>query len=152
MKKTTYKLNFEMVPEECWYSNLRSVLTPADWDKVRKDAYARAGGKCCVCGRGNTRLEAHERWSYNEKKALQKLEDVVALCHACHEVVHISRTQLMGRGVEAMGHFQKVNGCSQMEFHAALQAANEEYLRRNRVEGWVTDITWLKDKFDIVLK
>ena len=141
-----------MVPEECWYSNLRSVLKPADWDKVRKDAYARAGGKCCVCDKGNTRLEAHERWSYNEKKALQKLEDVVALCHACHEVVHISRTQLMGRGVEAMEHFQKVNGCSQMEFHAALQAANEEYLRRNRVEGWVTDITWLKDKFDIVLK
>ena len=148
----TYQLNFEMVPEECWYSNLRSVLNPADWDKVRKDAYARAGGKCCVCGRKNTRLEAHERWSYDEKKALQKLEDVVALCHACHEVVHISRTQLMGRGMEAMEHFQKVNGCSQMEFHAALQAANEEYLRRNRVEGWVTDITWLKDKFDIILR
>ena len=148
----TYKLNFEMVPEECWYSNLRSVLKPADWDKVRKDAYARAGGKCCVCGRKNTRLEAHERWSYDEKKALQKLEDVVALCHACHEVVHISRTQLMGRGMEAMEHFQKVNGCSQMEFHAALQAANEAYIRRNRVEGWVTDITWLKDKFDIILR
>lgn len=148
----TYQLNFEMVPEECWYSNLRSVLKPADWDKVRKDAYARAGGKCCVCGRKNTRLEAHERWSYDEKKALQKLEDVVALCHACHEVVHISRTQLMGRGMEAMEHFQKVNKCSQMEFHAALQAANEEYLRRNRVEGWVTDITWLKDKFDIILR
>lgn len=141
-----------MVPEECWYSNLRSVLKPSDWDRVRKDAYARAGGKCCVCGKRNTRLEAHERWSYDEGRALQKLEDVVALCHACHEVTHISRTQLMGRGMEAMEHFQKVNECSQMEFHEALQAANEEYLRRNRIEGWVTDITWLQDKFDIVLR
>lgn len=24
--KKTYRLNFEMVPEECWYANLRSVL------------------------------------------------------------------------------------------------------------------------------
>lgn len=146
-----YKLTFEMVPEECWYSNLRSVLQPADWDKVRRDAYARAGGKCCICGR-NTRLEAHEKWSYDEKIALQKLEDVVALCRECHEVKHISRTQLVGRGMEAMEHFMKVNGCSQMDFHEALQEANELYQKRNRVEGWVTDVTWLKNKFNIRLR
>lgn len=40
MKKKTYKLNFEMVPEECWYSNLRSALSREEWDIVRKDAYA----------------------------------------------------------------------------------------------------------------
>lgn len=38
--KKQYKLNFEMVPEECWYANLRSVLPPAQWDRVRRDAYA----------------------------------------------------------------------------------------------------------------
>lgn len=149
MKK--YKLTFEMVPEECWYSNLRSVLTPKDWDIVRKDAYARAGGKCCVCGR-SARLEAHERWSYDEKKALQKLEGVVALCHNCHEVIHISRTQLMGRGAEAMEHFMKINRCTQMDFHEALGEANAEYIRRNRVEGWVTDVTWLENRFSIKLR
>ena len=149
MKK--YKLDFEMVPEECWYSNLRSVLKPADWDKVRRFAYANAGYRCEICG-VQTRLEAHEKWSYDDEKALQKLVGVTALCHACHEVKHISRTQLMGRGMEAMEHFMKVNQCTQMDFHAALNEANEEYLRRNRVEGWVTDVTWLKDKFDIKLK
>ena len=147
-----YKLTFELVPEECWYSNLRSVLKPGDWDKVRYDAYARAGGKCMICGRWTRRLEAHEKWSYDENKALQKLEDVVALCRNCHEVKHIGRTQLIGRGMDAMEHFMKVNGGSQMDYHAALSAANEEYLRRNRVEGWITDISWLKNKFDIELK
>jgi hypothetical protein len=147
-----YKLGFELVPEECWYSNLRSVLKPSDWDKVRFDAYARANGRCMVCGRWTKRLEAHEKWSYDEENALQKLEDVVALCHSCHEVKHISRTQLVGRGAEAMEHFMRVNGVSQMEYHGALQEANEVYLRRNKVEGWVTDISWLKDKFDIVLR
>ena len=147
-----YKLTFEMVPEECWYSNLRSILSPKDWDVVRRDAYARAKGRCQICGAFTTRLEAHEVWSYDEEKALQKLEDVVALCHACHEVKHISRTQLMGRGMDAMEHFQKVNQCSQMDFHIELQKANEEYFRRNRVEGWVTDISWLETRFDIKLR
>ena len=147
----SYKLTFEVVPEECWYSNLRSVLKPADWDIVRKEAYARAGGRCSICGRP-ARLEAHEKWSYDEERALQKLEGVIALCRSCHEVKHISRTYAMGRGVDAMEHFMRVNKCSQMDFHAALERANEEYLRRNRVEGWVTDISWLETKFNIKLR
>lgn len=59
------KLEFELVPEGCWYSNLRSLLKPREWDMVRKDAYARAGGRCMICGRKTQRLEAHERWEYD---------------------------------------------------------------------------------------
>ena len=151
MKNKKYKLDFEMVPEECWFANLRSVLTPADWDRVRKDAYARAKWQCRICG-AKGRLEAHEQWRYDEENALQTLEDVLALCRNCHEVKHISRTQLMGRGAEAMEHFMRVNGCSQMDFHAALGEANEAYRRRNQVEGWVTDISWLEKRFDIKLR
>ena len=149
MKK--YRLEFEFVPEECWYSNLRSVLKSEDWDRVRKDAYARAKGRCMICG-ASERLEAHESWSYDDEKKLQKLETVVALCRGCHEVKHISRAYLVGRGADAMEHFMKVNGCSQMEYHEALSEAHEEYKRRNRVEGWVTDIRWLEGKFGIKLQ
>ena len=77
------------------------------------------------------------------------METVIAVCHRCHEVIHIGRTQLTGRGAEAMEHFMKVNGCTQSEFHEALGEANREYLRRNEAEGWVTDISWLKEKFGI---
>lgn len=97
-------------------------------------------------------MEAHEKWSYDEDLALQKLEDVLALCTACHQVVHISRTQLMGKGDDAMEHFMKVNDCSQIEFHEELGKANEIYRRRNRVESWTCDVSWLKNKFDIHLK
>lgn len=137
-----FKLDFEMVPEECWGYSLYHLLPPAKWDIVRKDAYKRAGYRCCICG-AKGRLEAHEKWSYDEEKGLQKLEDVLALCHACHGVKHISRTQLVGKGDEAMAHFIKVNGCSQMQFHERLGEVNAEYLRRNQVEGWTTDVTWL---------
>lgn len=138
------KLEFEMVPEECWYKNLRSFLPPKEWDKIRKAAYARADGRCMICHRKVARLEAHERWSYDEENAVQKLEDVIAICHSCHSVIHYSRTALMGHGEEAMEHYRKVNHATQSEFHEALAEANRVYLRRNKIEAWQTDLSWLK--------
>ncbi len=140
-----YPLHFEIVPEECWYKNLRSALPKELWDKIRFDAYARAKGKCMICGRPTKRLEAHEKWSYDEKQALQKLVDVIAVCRNCHEVIHIGRTQLVGRGDDAMEHFMKVNHATQSEFHLELTKTNEEYKKRNLVENWTTDISWIKD-------
>lgn len=138
------KLNIELVPDSCWYSNLRSILSPAQWDAVRKEAYARAGGKCMICGKSCARLEAHERWEYDEEKHVQKLADVVAICRSCHEVIHIGRTQLMGRGREAEEHFMKVNGCSYADFKKALGEANEAHIRRNKVPEWSLDLGYLK--------
>ena len=150
MEEKTYKLNFEIVPDSCWYVNLRAGLPPELWDKIRRDAYARAKGKCMICGAVG-RLEAHERWNYDEEKALQKLQTVVAVCRNCHEVIHIGRTQLVGRGVEAMEHFMKVNECSQMDFHLALGKANETHQRQNRIE-WTTDISWIEKRFGVKRK
>lgn len=143
-KERIYRLNFELVPDSCWYSNLRSILSPAQWDFVRKDAYARAGGRCMICGRPVRRLEAHERWEYDEANGVQKLADVVALCHRCHETVHIGRAQLTGRGQEAEDWFMKVNGVSYAELRAALGKANDDHRRRNQIPEWKLDLTWLK--------
>lgn len=139
------KLNFELVPDSCWYSNLRSVLPPGGWDIVRKKAYARAGGKCMICGAPTARLEAHEQWSYDEENAVQKLENVIAVCHACHGVIHIGRTQLMGREKEASEHFMKVNNCTYAEYRRALGEANEAHRRRNKIPEWKLDISKLRD-------
>ena len=139
----TYKLDFQLVPDGCWYANLRSALPKEVWDRVRRAAYARAGGKCSVCGKEG-RLEAHEVWSYDDETHVQTLKDVVALCPACHEVVHIGRTSLLGNEPRAQAHFMKVNGCSQSEYHAALGEANRVHAERSRHE-WTTDISRLKD-------
>lgn len=142
-----YKLDFELVPDGCWYSNLRSVLKPQYWDAVRRDAYARAGGRCMICGRAVKRLEAHERWAYDEAARIQKLIDVVAVCRQCHAVIHIGRTQLMGGEKEAADWFMRVNGCNYAAYRAALGRANEEHRRRNRIGEWRLDISWLKEHF-----
>ena len=137
-------LNFELVPDSCWYSNLRSILSPAQWDVVRREAYSRAGGKCMICGAPVKRLEAHEQWSYDEEKHIQKLENVVAICKSCHEVIHIGRTQLMGGEERACAHYMKVNGCSYAEYRKALGEANAAHRRRNQVPEWKLDLSYLK--------
>ncbi len=139
------KLNFELVPDSCWYSNLRSLLPPGGWDVIRKKAYAKAGGHCMICGAPARRLEAHEQWAYDEANAVQKLTGVIAVCHACHEVIHIGRTQLMGREREAADHFMKVNNCSYAEYRKALGEANAAHRRRNEIPEWKLDLSVLKD-------
>lgn len=142
-----YKLNFAFIPEECWKYNLRHLLSPAAWDTVRRDAYKRAGYQCRICGRGNCRLEAHEKWSFNVKTRVQKLEDVLALCHDCHAVIHYQRTALC-EGAEgakkAQEHFMRVNGCTQTEFHAALARAAKRHEILNATQEWQTDLSFLK--------
>lgn len=139
------KLEFELVPDSCWYSNLRSILPAGGWDIIRKRAYARAGGKCMICGAPCARLEAHEQWTYDEENAVQSLKDVIAVCRPCHEVIHIGRTQLIGREREASEHFMKVNGCTYAEYRKALGQANEEHRRRNLIPEWRLDIGKIKE-------
>lgn len=137
------KLEFELVPDGCWYSNLRSVLSKEQWDVVRKDAYARSGGKCMICG-ASGRLEAHERWSYDEIRGIQKLEDVIAVCPLCHSVIHIGRTQLKGDERAASEHFMRVNDADYAAYRRALGEANRRHAELNRVSEWALDLSWLR--------
>lgn len=139
-----FKLNFELVPDGCWYSNLRTLLKPKDWDVLRKDAYKRANGKCMICSRPALRLEAHERWSYDEKKKIQKLVDIIAVCHSCHSVIHIGRTQLLGDEEKAIKHYLKVNKCSYSDYIKNLGEANARHKELNKVDEWQLDLSVLK--------
>ena len=139
-----YKLDFELVPDGCWYSNLRSILSKKQWDFLRAEAKERSGGKCMICGKQTKYLDAHERWSYDEKSCVQKLEDIIAVCKDCHSVIHIGYTQLKGNEERAEKHFMKVNGCSYAEYRKALGLANEAHKRRNEISEWKLDLTYLK--------
>ena len=139
-----YKLNFELVPDGCWNSNLRTILSKAQWDFLKKDAKARAGGKCVICGKKTCALDAHERWSYDPKKGVQKLEDIVAVCKDCHSVIHIGFTSLKGDIERAEKHFMKVNNCSYAEYTKALGKANERHKMLNKVSEWVLDLEYLR--------
>lgn len=136
-------LNFELVPDGCWKYNLRNILSKKEWDYIKAYAKRKANGKCMICGKQTTRLEAHERWSYNEKEGIIKLEEVVSICRDCHEVIHINRTFLRGNEEKAEKHFRKVNDCSYAEYRKALGEANEVQKRRNLVSDWKMDLRYL---------
>lgn len=138
------KLEFELVPDGCWYSNLRTILNKAQWDYIKEYAKKKANGRCMICGRQTQRLEAHEKWSYDIDTATQKLQDVIAVCHDCHSVIHIGRTSLKGNLTLAEDHYMKVNGVSYAEMKHDLGLANEEHKKRNNVSEWKLDLTWLK--------
>lgn len=138
------KLQFELVPDSCWYSNLRSILSKKQWDYLRKEAYDRAQGRCMICGRPAKRLEAHEKWSYDEKNKVQKLEDIIAVCHDCHSVIHIGRTSLVGNMERAEKHYMKVNACSYTDFLKDLGIANTQHQRRNEIDAWKLDLSYLE--------
>ncbi|MBR6736920.1 MAG: hypothetical protein IKL82_00975 [Clostridia bacterium] len=137
------KLNFEIVPTGAWNNNLRTVLSKRAWDFIRKDAYARSGHKCAICGKKG-RLEAHEKWSYNKETATQTLDDVIAVCHACHSVIHISRTQLLGYEDSAIKHFEKVNNCDYQGYIKALSNATQKSVELSSVDAWNLNLDWLK--------
>lgn len=139
-----YKLDFELVPDGCWYSNLRSILSKKQWDFLKADAKDRANGHCAICGVKTNKLDAHERWSYDIESKTQKLEDIIAVCKDCHSVIHIGFTQLKGNEERAEKHFMKVNNCSYVDYRNALGKANELHKIRNQVSEWKLDLTYLK--------
>lgn len=143
-----FKLNFELVPDSCWYSNLRSILSSSDWNKIKRDAKMRSGGVCAICGVKTDKLDAHEVWSYDIEKGIQKLEDVISVCKDCHSVIHIGYTQLKGNVERAENHYMKVNGCTYAEFKSQLNKANLLHKERNKVGEWKLDLTWLKRFLD----
>lgn len=144
-EKTHFKLMMSPVPDSCWYSNLRTALPKKIWDVIRKDAYDKAQGRCMICGAKVKRLEAHEDWIYDEQNCIQKLQSVLALCHNCHSVVHIGRTQLVGEEDRAIAHFCKVNECNYADYRRALRMATEKHRRLNQVAEWKLDVSIIEE-------
>ena len=91
-------LETELVPETCWYTNLRSILTQKNWRMLSQAVRERSGGVCPICGMETPmeELDAHETWGYNDITHEQYLEKIVGICDNCHMVKHIGKTNIDG--------------------------------------------------------
>ncbi len=138
-------LTVELVPRTCWFSNLRSELSQAAWDSLRRPVLERAGNLCEICGgRGRQHpVECHEVWEYDDARYVQRLVGLLALCPACHEAKHIGYASSVGRGGQARAHLARVNGWSMDDVELYLEMQFEQWSRRSGHE-WSLDLSWLE--------
>lgn len=144
------KIEFEMVPENMWYCNLRHILSKSQWDNIRKASCLRANNKCVICGRNSKRLEAHELWDYNEETKIQSLKDIIALCPMCHKTIHIGFANVIGMLDRCLMHYCKVNKCTMDKCNEDYLIAVENWKRRSLID-WTLNLDWLKDNHKLLV-
>ena len=138
------KLVPDLVPESCFFKNVRSEVSRSVWDKLRRTVYAAAGNRCEVCkGKGHKHpVEAHEVWEYDEKTGVQKLLKLEALCPACHEVKHIGLAEIRGRRDAAIKHMCKVNKITKAKAESVVADAFHVWAKRSQ-RDWKLDVSFL---------
>lgn len=139
-------LTVELVPRTSWFANVRSHVPAAEWERLKKLTFGRAGYRCEVCGGRGRKwpVECHEVFSYDDARRVQKLERLVALCPGCHEVKHIGLAGVRGRRREAVAHLARVNGWTRDDAELYLEACFETWHRRSNHE-WTLDLTHLTE-------
>ena len=145
-------LTIELVPQTCWFSNVRSEVSKEDWNRLKKQTYEKANNRCEVCaGRGpKWPVECHEIWNYDDHNHIQKLVGLIALCPSCHEVKHRGLANVKGRGEIADQHLAKVNQWTMPKTKQYVDDQFQVWKKRNKYE-WELDISWL-DQFGIQVK
>ena len=79
----------------------RAILGTAWWNKTRQESYAKNNFHCFACGVHKSQakyhnwLEAHESYFIDFEKKQYRLQEIVALCHACHNYIHAGRLLAM---------------------------------------------------------
>ena len=90
------------------------------------------------------RLEAHERWSYNEETKIQKLERIIALCHRCHSLTHHGLAGIRQVHKFAEKHLMKVNGWTEVQVSEHCVEQWSLWKERSKIE-WKLDVSLISD-------
>jgi hypothetical protein len=137
-------LTIELVPKTTWGFNLRSLLRPCHWDRLRKPTYAAAGYCCEICGGVGRQhpVECHEVWCFQDDRSIQQLVGLSALCPACHAAKHFGRAELKGFSDEILLRLAKVNSWSPTQVRRYVDLQYLVWTLRNRLE-WDIDLCWL---------
>ncbi|BCL79671.1 hypothetical protein ccbrp13_21360 [Ktedonobacteria bacterium brp13] len=137
------RLTIELVPQPCWYSNMRKVVPRSTWDTLRRQVYAQYNHHCGIC-QARERLHCHEIWHYDDDQHVQTLHGFIALCEWCHHVKHLGLAGILaGEGKldydRVVAHFLAVNACRLEDFEEHRQQEFVQWRARNRYE-WRTDL------------
>jgi hypothetical protein len=138
------RLSVELVPATAWWTNVRSNVTRAQWEKCKNVVKARSGSRCEICGGRGSRypVDCHEIWSYDDETQVQTLVGLIALCPRCHEVKHLGRAFATGNAQRAIEHLMTVNGWSPEFTEDYIVACFALHEARSQVQ-WTLNIDYL---------
>jgi 5-methylcytosine-specific restriction endonuclease McrA len=145
------KLIVELIPKTCQYINARTIVKSTYWDKIRHIVYKKANNKCEICGEHGLKqgfkhkLECHEVWKYQDRKKVQKLAKLMALCPLCHQAKHIGRTSYIGKADDAYERLKKINGWDLIQLSEHIDKAFEKNKERSN-HKWTIDLSLLNKK------
>lgn len=142
MIKTILELN--LVPASSWFNNVRSMVSRSQWDMIRKQVYSEAYHLCQICGGvgPNHPVEAHEQWNFDDINNIQKLQNMIALCHACHQVKHFGFAQVSGKEDVALKHLMKINKMNKRQAEKYIKECLEQWYQRS-LKNWKLDLSHL---------
>lgn len=152
-----YKLEIELVPETCWYSNVRSEVSKSMWDKLRKECYRRANYKCEICESTGLKqgfkwpVECHEIWQYDDIKKHQKLIGLISLCPHCHKVKHPGLASMKGETHIVIAQLMSVNNINKLEAIKYLNESFKIFEQRSNFK-WTSDISYIDNYFNEDIK
>ena len=137
----------DLIPTSCWFTNVRTCVSPADWARVKALVVGRTGQRCEVCGIGaepshGLWLEAHERWSYDDSTRVQTLRRLVCLYTRCHRTTHFGFAEVTGQGLQAHAHLRAVNQWGDADADAHIATAARVWRARSAVD-WSLDLSIL---------
>jgi hypothetical protein len=143
------RLSIELIPKTSWGINARSLLSPGQWDSLRREAYKRAGYCCEICGgRGPDHpVECHEIWEFDDEKHIQKLVGLITLCPACHRVKHFGRATAIGVRDEATAHLRAINNWDERQAQDHINEAYEMWSARSG-HNWIVQLDPVVEKDD----
>lgn len=139
----------DLVPQSCWFTNVRSCVVPRDWERLRRMIRDRAGQRCEICGAGEDRelgqwLEAHERWFYDDVRQVQVLRRLICLCTGCHITTHFGYAQVTGNEAAAFDYLCAVAGMSAAQARQHIGQAFDVWQARSG-RTWTLDLSLLTD-------
>ncbi|MEV6680836.1 DUF5710 domain-containing protein [Streptomyces erythrochromogenes] len=134
----------DLVPQTCWFTNVRSCVAKKDWERLRRMITRRAEQRCEICGAEEDRetkrwLEAHERWTFDERTRVQTLKRLICLCTDCHTVTHFGYAQVRGVEAEAFAHLVKVTRMTVPQSRQHVASAFAVWEKRSQVT-WNLDL------------
>jgi hypothetical protein len=131
------KLKVDLIPEPCWYKNVRKMIERSIWNEIREAVLFEQGNECGICT-SRQDPHCHELWEYDLDGCIQTLTGFAVVCKMCHFVIHYGLTRMLvaeGKLKNAdpvIKHFMKVNGVKRRVFDEHVAEADQIFSERSK--------------------